>query len=84
MTADPLFYKIFKDIPELFFELIDKLPSDKSAYEYSAPEIKQQGFRMDGLLSTRSGYSFMPIYFIEAQAYKDSNFYKSFFAKIVL
>ncbi len=84
MTADPLFYKIFKDIPELFFELIGKSYHDKSIYEYSAPEIKQQGFRLDGLLSTLPGYSFAPIYFIEAQAYKDTNFYDSFFGKIIL
>ncbi|MBW4509076.1 MAG: Rpn family recombination-promoting nuclease/putative transposase [Scytonematopsis contorta HA4267-MV1] len=84
MTADPLFYKIFKDIPELFFELIGQPHHSKSAYQYSAPEIKQQGFRLDGLLSTRPGYSFDPIYFIEAQAYKDNNFYKSFFGKIIL
>ncbi|MBW4670435.1 MAG: Rpn family recombination-promoting nuclease/putative transposase [Cyanomargarita calcarea GSE-NOS-MK-12-04C] len=84
MTADPLFYKIFKDIPELFFELIGEPHYDKSIYQYSAPEIKQQGFRLDGLLSTRSGYNFKPIYFIEAQAYKDNNFYKSFFGKIIL
>jgi predicted transposase/invertase (TIGR01784 family) len=84
MTTDPLFYKIFKDIPELFFELINESQHDKSAYTYSAPEIKQQGFRLDGLLATRPGYSFMPLYFIEAQAYKDSDFYDTFFGKIMM
>lgn len=52
MTADPLFYKIFKELPELFFELIGESPRSKSIYEYSAPEIKQQGYRLDGLLVT--------------------------------
>jgi predicted transposase/invertase (TIGR01784 family) len=85
MTADPLFYKIFKDLPELFFELMGEPQKGKSAaYEYSAPEIKQQGFRLDGLLLTKPGYSFSPIYFIEAQAYKDSNFYDTFFGKIMM
>jgi predicted transposase/invertase (TIGR01784 family) len=84
MTADPLFYKIFKDLPELFFELMGESQKDKSAYEYSAPEIKQQGFRLDGLLLTKPGYSFSPIYFIEAQAYKDNNFYDTFFGKIIM
>jgi predicted transposase/invertase (TIGR01784 family) len=84
MTADPLFYKIFKDIPELFFELIGKPEQNKSVYQYSAPDIKQVSFRLDGLLSTKPGYSFKPIYFIEAQAYKDNNFYNSFFGKIIL
>jgi predicted transposase YdaD len=84
MTADPLFYKIFKDMPELFFELIGESQHDKTVYQYSAPDIKQQGFRMDGLLLTRPGYSFAPIYFIEAQAYKDNNFYDTFFGKIIM
>ncbi|NJL11292.1 MAG: DUF2887 domain-containing protein, partial [Calothrix sp. SM1_7_51] len=51
MTADPLFYQVFKDLPELFFELIGESPQTKSGYQYSAPEIKQISFRMDGLLS---------------------------------
>jgi predicted transposase/invertase (TIGR01784 family) len=84
MTADPLFYKIFKDMPELFFELIGESQHNKSLYQYSAPEIKQQGYRLDGLLLTRPGYSFAPIYFIEAQAYKDNNFYDTFFGKIMM
>jgi predicted transposase/invertase (TIGR01784 family) len=84
MTADPLFYKIFKELPELFFELIGESPRSQSIYEYSAPEIKQQGYRLDGLLVTRPGYSFAPIYFIEAQAYKDTNFYDTFFGKIMM
>lgn len=84
MTADPLFYKIFNDLPELFFELIGKSQHDKTAYEFSAEEVKQQGFRLDGLFTTRSGYSFMPLYFVEAQAYKDSNFYNAFFGKIIM
>ncbi|BAZ08690.1 hypothetical protein NIES4071_04950 [Calothrix sp. NIES-4071] len=84
MTADPLFYKIFNDIPELFFELIGEGQRDKTGYEFIAEEVKQQGFRLDGLFKTSSGYSFMPLYFVEAQGYKDSSFYDSFFGKIIM
>ncbi len=84
MTADPLFYEIFKEIPELFFELIGQPGKDPSIYKFSAPEIKQRGFRLDGLLSTSETYPNEPIYFIEAQSYKDDNFYNQFVAKIVL
>jgi predicted transposase YdaD len=45
MSADPLFYEIFKEIPELFFELIGQPGKDPSIYKFSAPEIKQRGFR---------------------------------------
>ncbi len=84
MTADPLFYEIFKEIPELFFELIGQPEKDPSIYKFSAQEIKQRGFRLDGLLSTLEAYPNEPIYFIEAQSYKDDNFYNQFIAKVVL
>ena len=84
MTADPLFYEIFKEIPELFFELIGQPDKDPSIYKFSAQEIKQRGFRLDGLLSTTEAYPQEPIYFIEAQSYKDDNFYNQFVAKVIL
>lgn len=84
MTADPLFYEIFKEIPELFFELIGQPDKDPSIYKFSATELKQRGFRLDGLLSTSVAYPNEPIYFIEAQSYKDDNFYNQFLAKVVL
>ncbi len=84
MTADPLFYEIFKEIPELFFELIGQPEKDPSIYKFSAPEIKQRSFRLDGLLLTPENYPREPIYFIEAHSYKDDNFYNQLFAKIVL
>ncbi|GJD19231.1 hypothetical protein RIVM261_041870 [Rivularia sp. IAM M-261] len=84
MTADPLFYEIFKEIPELFFELIGQPGKDPSIYEFSAPEIKQRGFRLDGLLSIPKDNANEPIYFIEAQSYKDDNFYNQFAAKAIL
>ncbi|MDF5720013.1 MAG: Rpn family recombination-promoting nuclease/putative transposase [Rhizonema sp. PD37] len=84
MTADPLFYEIFKEIPELFFELIGQPQKDPSIYKFSAQEIKQRGFRLDGLLSTSEAYPHEPIYFIEAQSYKDDNFYNQLVAKVIL
>lgn len=84
MTADPLFYEIFKEIPELFFELIGQPGKDPNIYKFSAPEIKQRNFRLDGLLSTVENYEDEPIYFIEAQSYKDDNFYNQLVAEIVL
>jgi predicted transposase/invertase (TIGR01784 family) len=84
MTADSLFYEIFKEIPELFFELIGQPRKDPSIYKFSAPEIKQRSFRLDGLLLSPENYANEPIYFIEAQSYKDDNFYNQLCAKIVL
>ncbi len=84
MTADPLFYEIFKEIPELFFELIGQLEKDPSIYKFSAPEIKQRSFRLDGLLLTSENHPNEPIYFLEAHSYQDDNFYNQLAAEIVL
>ena len=84
MTADPLFYEIFKEIPELFFELIGQPEKDPSVYKFSAPEIKQRGFRLDGLLLTPENHPSEPIYFLEAHSYKDDNFYNQLAAEIIL
>lgn len=84
MTADPLFYEVFKEIPELFFELIGQPEKDPSVYKFSAPEIKQRGFRLDGLLLTPENHPSEPIYFLEAHSYKDDNFYNQLAAEIIL
>ncbi|NJN12857.1 MAG: Rpn family recombination-promoting nuclease/putative transposase [Richelia sp. RM2_1_2] len=84
MTADPLFYEVFKEIPELFFELIGQPEKDPSIYKFLAPEIKQRGFRLDGLLLTPENHPSEPIYFLEAHSYKDDNFYNQLAGKIVL
>ncbi|MBD2771637.1 Rpn family recombination-promoting nuclease/putative transposase [Iningainema tapete] len=84
MSADPLFYEIFKEIPELFFELIEQPEKDPSIYKFSAQEIKQRSFRLDGLLSTLEAAPNEPIYIIEAQSYQDDNFYNQFVAKVIL
>ncbi|MBW4509652.1 MAG: Rpn family recombination-promoting nuclease/putative transposase [Scytonematopsis contorta HA4267-MV1] len=84
MTADPLFYEIFKELPELFFELIGLHGKEPSIYKFSAPDFKQKGFRLDGLLLTKEGYNYKEIYFLEAQSYKDKHFYDKFFGKIIL
>ncbi|MUG94710.1 Rpn family recombination-promoting nuclease/putative transposase [Scytonema sp. UIC 10036] len=46
--------------------------------------MDKSGFRLDGLLSTPDTYPMEPIYFIEAQSYKDDNFYNQFVAKVIL
>ncbi|NJL09744.1 MAG: DUF2887 domain-containing protein [Calothrix sp. SM1_7_51] len=57
--------KISIDIVILFFELIDQSGQNPSIYEFSAPDIKQTSFHLDGLLLTRSRYRYKPIYFVE-------------------
>lgn len=42
---------------------------DSSIYRFSAPEIKQQSFRLDGLLLPPEETIDRPLYFIELQTY---------------
>ncbi len=84
MKTDSIFYRLFKTFPEIFFELIDRNPSESSVYKFSSVELKQTAFRIDGLFLptvNRIGY---PIFFLEVQFQKDPEFYARFFCEIFL
>jgi predicted transposase YdaD len=49
MKTDALFYEIFKEFPNIFFEIIGKADTNTNIYEFIAPEIKQKSFRLDGV-----------------------------------
>ena len=82
MKTDTLFYKLIKELPQIFFELIGKPNANPSAYQLTAPEIKQQSFRLDGLFSTIEGFENEPLYFVEFQTYKDEELYERLFGEI--
>ena len=82
MKTDTLFYKLIKELPQIFFELIGKPDTNLSAYEFTALEIKEQSFRLDGLFSTLEGFENEPLYFLEFQTYKDEEFYERLFGEI--
>ncbi len=84
METDSLFYRLFKEKPNLLFELLgEKIP--RTTYTFGSYEVKQTSLRSDGILhplrSTKS-----PIFFLENQGYLDrkNEFYPSFFTKIFL
>ena len=84
MKTDAIFYEIFKEIPNIFFELIGQPNINSNAYEFTAPELKQTSLRLDGVFSTRQEFSNQPLYFVETQFYKDEEFYDRFFTGIFL
>ncbi len=84
MKTDAIFYEIFKEFPKFFFELIGKPEINLNAYEFTAPEIKQKSFRLDGVFSPRAEFSNEPLYFVEIQFYKDDEFYDRLFTSIFL
>lgn len=82
MKTDILFYELIKQLPSFFFELIGQTEIDANIYRFSAPEVKQQVFRLDGLLVPPEEAIDKPLYFIEFQTYKDEEFYDRFFGEI--
>jgi predicted transposase/invertase (TIGR01784 family) len=84
MKTDTLFYQLFQEFPWIFFQLIQLQPTNLDAYQFIAPEIKQRSFRLDGLFTTTEEYSNLPLYFVEAQFYNETDFYDRLFPSIFL
>ncbi|ALF53131.1 flagellar assembly protein H [Nostoc piscinale CENA21] len=83
MKTDSIFYRLFQEFPDIFFELIGVSLENTEYYQFSSVEIKQTAFRIDGV--------FLPvqneekhIYFVEVQFQTDDDFYSRLFAEICL
>lgn len=85
MKTDSLFYKIFQTAPSTFFELIGNADPRTVTYGFGSQEVKQTSFTIDGIFIPTLRMRQHPIYFVEAQAYKEEeNFYYRFFGEIHL
>lgn len=84
MKTDAIFYQVFQEFPQIFFELIGKIDTPSSKYQFLAPEIKQRSFRLDGIFLPVEELTDYPLYFIEVQFYKEEEFYDRFLPSIFL
>jgi predicted transposase/invertase (TIGR01784 family) len=84
VKTDPIFYRLFKNVPSAFFELIGRSPVEASAYEFRSVEIKQTAFRIDGVFIPIAPNEQTPILFTEVQFQRDDDFYYRFFSEITL
>ncbi|SHE23214.1 Rpn family recombination-promoting nuclease/putative transposase [methanotrophic endosymbiont of Bathymodiolus puteoserpentis (Logatchev)] len=82
MKTDTLFYRLFKNAPELVLELAKLDYTDAKGYRFSSEEIKQTAFRLDGILTPPEDKTHLPIIFIEVQFQPDQHFYSRFFCEI--
>jgi predicted transposase YdaD len=41
MKTDSIFYRLFQEFPEFFFELIGTSPNEAASYEFTSREVKQ-------------------------------------------
>ncbi len=87
MKTDSIFYQLFQTAPSAFFELIGNSDPRTAAYGFSSQEVKQANFTIDGIFLPPLRMPQAPIYFVEAQGYRDKkgeNFYYRFFGEIHL
>ncbi len=49
MKTDSLFYRLFQTLPRLLFDLIMQPPDHAPQYRFASVEVKQTGFRVDGV-----------------------------------
>ncbi|MEH2027995.1 Rpn family recombination-promoting nuclease/putative transposase [Nostoc sp.] len=83
MKTDIIFYRLFQELPDIFFELIGNPPEEASLYQFSSVEIKQTAFRIDGVFLPTQG-SDSQIYFVEVQFQADGEIYSRLIAEICL
>jgi len=86
VKTDTLFYRLFKDHPDLVFQLIGETTPAAGTYEFGSQEVKQLAFRIDGVLNPSPDAVDLPLVFVEVQGYRDQKktLYHSFFAEIFL
>ena len=82
MRTDTLFYQILQTFPQLVFQLVDRpvIPG----YTFTSVEVKETGFRFDGIFLPPDDLPNEPIYFIEVQFQPHPDFYHRFLCEIFL
>jgi len=82
VKTDKLFYEVFHELPEVFFELIGETHVNAQDYEFKAIELKETALRLDGVMLRIAKDTKQPIYFIEVQNYKNPNIYSNILRKV--
>ncbi|NEO54054.1 MAG: Rpn family recombination-promoting nuclease/putative transposase [Okeania sp. SIO3B5] len=80
MKTDHIFYRIFQELPETFFQLWGEVPGKINDYRFDSVELKQTAFRIDGVFLPQD--IDQPIYFTEVQFQKDEKIYLRLFSEI--
>ena len=83
MKTDSLFYRLFQRCPQLAMELLG-LEFSNDSYAFGSEEIKQTGFRLDGVFKPLTENPKQPLIFAEVQYQPDDDFYARFLSEITL
>lgn len=84
MKTDSIFYRIFLEFPQSFFELIGVDKSVVDNYKFTSREIKQTSFRIDGLFLPNNNEVNLPFYLVEVQFQPDDDLYYRLFSELFL
>jgi predicted transposase/invertase (TIGR01784 family) len=82
LQTDSLFFHIFKTSPGILFELLGQPANLAENYSFDSVEIKQVGFRIDGVLLPKPDALDQTVIFLEVQFQKDPTFYHRLIAEI--
>jgi predicted transposase/invertase (TIGR01784 family) len=83
LKVDSLFYRLFQNWPQLALSML-QLSYNADSYEFVSLEIKQTGFRIDGLFKPLDSDHKLPLIFAEVQYQPDPDFYGRFCSEIML
>ncbi|MCC5662790.1 DUF2887 domain-containing protein [Nostoc sp. CHAB 5784] len=84
MRRDTIFYKLFKQLPGLLFELVDEPPPEAQNYQFESVEVKETAFRIDGVFLPPANAVSKTVFFAEVQFQKDEDLYHRFFSELFL
>jgi predicted transposase/invertase (TIGR01784 family) len=84
MKTDRIFYRLFLEFPQSFFELIGNESSEATRYEFTSREVKQLAFRLDGLFLPTTNEEYRPFYLVEVQFQPEDTLYYRLFSELFL
>jgi predicted transposase/invertase (TIGR01784 family) len=84
VKTDALFYRVARELPEHFFELIGRPAAEAARYRFDAIELKDTAVRIDGVYLPVAPDVNVPVYFVEFQNQHSERTYSNLLLKIGL
>jgi predicted transposase/invertase (TIGR01784 family) len=82
MRRDTLFYRIFKEFPELLFQLTGDPPQNAAEYRFNSVAVKEPTFTIDGVFEPHILDGTGTMYLAEVQMQPDPRLYERTFAEL--
>jgi hypothetical protein len=81
MKRDSIFYSLFQQYPNIFFDLLDNPPSNAANYRFDSVAVKEPKFEIDGVFLPPETSPLGIVYFCELQMQKDELLYERLIAE---